>query len=299
MDLVLVLVSWRAVVASTWPPSAVAVTCFAALTVNDAWQRVAFGESFAQPAVLYPVLLTALTVGLGLQTRRVRAQNAELLALRDADRLRAVSDERRRIARDLHDVAAHHLSALAVRNGLALRVGTPEGFVEAARFSADTAKEALESMREVVHVLSDDMPAPVTPGPHLADVHDVIARMRAAGLHVEGRWHGPDEHDPVGVPDEIQAVAVRIVQEALSNVLQHRGPGEAWVDVTCDGPVVRVCVEDDGESGTPGGDKGAGRTGRGVTGMRERTEAVGGRLLVGPSRRGGWRVEALLPTHRS
>jgi signal transduction histidine kinase len=154
-------------------------------------------------------------------------------------------------------------------------------------------------MREVVHVLSDDMPAPVTPGPRLADLHDVIARMTAAGLHVEGRWHGPGEPYPADVPDEIQAVAVRIVQEALSNVLQHRGPGKAWVDVTCEGPSLLVRVQDDGGNGVPGGHPGTGRTGRGVTGMRERAEAVGGSLLVGPSPRGGWRVEALLPAGRS
>ena len=77
---------------------------FAALTVNDVWLRVSADRSFMSRTVLYPALLAALAVGLGMQSRRVRVQHAELVALRQADRARAVSEERRRLARDLHDV---------------------------------------------------------------------------------------------------------------------------------------------------------------------------------------------------
>lgn len=119
LDLVVALAVFRAAADSRLRPVLPAVAGLVALTVNDVWQRVALDLPFATPGVLLPALLTALAVGLGLQTRRVRAQHAELVALREADRHRAVSEQRRRIARDLHDVAAHHLTAVVVRTKVA------------------------------------------------------------------------------------------------------------------------------------------------------------------------------------
>ncbi|MBC8091673.1 MAG: hypothetical protein H7Y15_07015 [Pseudonocardia sp.] len=290
LDLVVVFVVFQAVLTADLPAWAVAATCLVTLTVNDAWQRTALGQSFMEPSVLYPLLLTALSVGLGLQSRQVRRQHAELVALRDADRQRAVSDERRRIARDLHDVAAHHLSALVVHNKLARRIGTEQARHEAVEFTAQTAADALDSLRQVVHVLNTEREAPLAPFPRLADLDGVVARMEAAGLHVE-------RAAPVTTGGEVDAAVVRIASEALANVLRHRGPGRAWLDVARhhDTGVVTVTVEDDGPS-TWSADAAWHRPGGyGMIGMRERAEACGGHLVVGPSPRGGWKVSAVLP----
>lgn len=284
LDLVLVLVVFRAAADPGLRPALAAGAGLAALTTGDVWHRVAFDESFATPGVLLPALLTALAVGLGLQTRRVRAQHAELVALREADRQRAVSEERRRIARDLHDVAAHHLTAVVVRTKVASRVGTVEALTEATGFAARTAGAALDSLRQVVRVLSTGDP-PLTPHPGLADLPETLERMEAAGLRVE---RGPLEL--AGLPGEVDVAVLRIAQEALANVLRHRGPGRCWIAVRQAGGTVELTVEDDGPAAGP-----PRPGGYGLVGMRERAEACGGRLTVGRSARGGWKVCAALP----
>lgn len=294
MDLVVVVVAFQAVLHTDLPLWGVAAVCFVLLTAVDAWQRVASGRGFMEPGVLYPLVLTGLVVGLGAQSRRVRLQHEELLALREADRRSAVSDERRRIAQDLHDVAAHHLTALVVRTKLATRVGTPEALAEAARFTATTAADTLDGLRGVVQVLAADA-APLAPAPQLADLDRVVATMREAGLQVNCRT------PLVGagaVPVEVAVAAVRIAGEALANVLHHRGPGGAWLEVRRDPAALTVLVEDDG----PGTWRPAAADPawhlpghHGVTGMRERARSCGGYLEIGASARGGWRVSAVLP----
>lgn len=305
LDLVVVFVVFQVVLLADLRPGAVAALCLLLLTVNDAWLRTADGRGFMEPGVLYPLLLTCLAVGLGLQSRRVRRQHDELLALRETDRRRAVSDERRRIARDLHDAAAHHLSALVVRNKLATRVATNAALEDAARFTATTAADTLDALRRVVHVLHTDDDdtgedaAPLAPGPRLSDIDGVVATMEQAGLQVRRRDAATcDGPGPADVPVDVAGAAVRIVTEALANVLHHRGPGRCWLEVHHAPPVLTVCVEDDG----PGTwlSAAAGPTWHvpghyGVTGMRERARSCGGRLDVGPSARGGWRVSAVLP----
>lgn len=299
MDLVVVVVAFQAVLHAELSPWVVAAVCLVLLTAVDAWQRTASGRGFMEPGVLYPLVLTGLVVGLGLQSRRVRRQHGQLLALRDADRHRAVSDERRRIARDLHDVAAHHLSALVVRTKLATRVGTPEALADAARFAASTAADALDGLRGVVAVLATDDAAgdtaPLAPAPRLSDLDRVVARVREAGLLVEC---GPVPADGSDVPVEVAVAAVRIAGEALANVLHHRGPGRAWLEVRRGPGALTVLVEDDG----PGTWRPAAADPawhvpghHGVIGMRERAESCGGRLVIGPSPRGGWAVTAVLP----
>jgi signal transduction histidine kinase len=295
MDLVVVVVAFQAVLHADLPPWAIAAVCFVLLTVVDAWQRIASSRGFMEPDVLYPLVLTGLVVGLGLQSRRVRRQHQELLALRDADRRRVVSDERRRIARDLHDVAAHHLSALVVRTKLAARLGTLEALADAARFTATTAASALDGLRGVVQVLAADDAAPLAPAPQLSDLHQVVATMREAGLRIECGLPAEDGGD---VPVDVAVAAVRIAGEALANVLHHRGPGRAWLEVERGQDALAVRVEDDGPDTwrpeaadptwhVPGH--------HGVVGMRERAQSCGGRLTIDPSPRGGWRVSAILP----
>lgn len=295
MDLVVVVVAFQAVLHSDLPPWVVATVCLVLLTGVDAWQRTASGRGFGEPDVLYPLVLTGLVMALGLQSRQVRRQHDELLALREADRRRAVADERRRIARDLHDVAAHHVSALVVRTELALRVGTPDALAEAVRFSATTAADALDGLRAAVQALSADDAAPLAPAPQVSDLGRVVGTVRAAGLQVDDHLPAEGVDD---VPVDVALAAVRIAAEALANVLQHRGPGRAWLDVRRAQGSLTVRVDDDGpgtwrpEAANPAWH----RPGHhGVVGMRERARSCGGDLEIGPSPRGGWRVEAVLP----
>jgi len=204
-----------------------------------------------------------------------------------------VSDERRRIAGDLHDVAAHHLTALIVRNRLARRLGTLDALERASDFTADTAVESLEALRSVVHVLAIDSASPVSPQPTLADIDVVVERVAAAGLQVEHT-----RTDLPGASREVEVAVVRIVQEALANVLRHRGPGRAWLALACHGVTLELTIDDDGPTTwlTEMGDPAWHRPGSyGLVAMRERARACGGEVFVGPSPHGGWRVSARLP----
>jgi signal transduction histidine kinase len=290
MDLVIVLVAYRVTRGTQLPVAWLAASAFVALTVTDGWQRVVFDRSFAVPSVLYPALLTALAVGLGAESRRVVAQRDLLVALRDVDRRRAVSDERRRIARDIHDIAAHHLSAVVVRTRLAMKIDTPATYEEATAFAASTAGEALDSIRHVVHVLNTEREVPLMPQATLADLEAYLVSMEAAGLQVSADITTGPELDL-----EVQVAAMRIVQEATANVLRHRGPGPCWLTVAPGGQAVQVVVEDDGPLAPVVPAAGGPEGGYGLIGMQERAESCGGHLTVGPSERGGWRVAALLP----
>lgn len=300
MDLVVVLVVFQAAARTAVRPAVLAALCLVVLTVNDAWQRVMLEESFLRPSVLYPLLLTALAVGLGLQSRRVHRQLLELVSLHEqvvslteADRRRAVSDERRRIARDLHDVAAHHLSALVVRNALARRIDTADALQTAASFTAQTAADTLDALRQVVHVLNTDSASPLAPSPTLADLDGVVGRMAAAGLQIERSIGGG-----VTIGRDVEVAVVHIAREALANVLRHRGPGRCWLEVRRAGASIVVTVEDDGPSTFPPemAEPSWHRPGSyGLIGMRERAQACGGHLRLAQSPRGGWRVLAELP----
>ncbi len=303
-DLVVVLVVARVIVSSTVSPWVVAAVSLAALTINEVWLRLAFDRGFGDAGVVHPLLVTGLVVGLALQGRRLARQHAELVRLRAAERRRAVLDERQRIARDLHDVAAHHLTALIVRNRLATRLGTPEALSKAAEFSADTASHALDGVREVVAVLGGDDEQP--PQPSLTGLDDIVRRMRAAGLDVAAslptdRPTGAGQVAPLTSrtsSPEVEVAAVRIVSEALANVLRHRGPGRAWVAVASVGTGLEVVIEDDGPSSwCPGATDPPPRrwAGHGLAGMSSRAQSLGGHVEIGPSPLGGWRVHALLP----
>lgn len=293
-DLVVVLVAYRAAAAGVLPVWSVATLTLAALAVHDWWLRP-WTERPADPTLLYPVMVTALAVGLGAQVRRVRAQGRELVRLQQVDRDRAVAEERRRISRDLHDVAAHHLSALVVRNRLAQRLGTPDAWQAAVEFSAVTASDTLGSLRHVVGALGadDGRPdePPRSPTPLLRDLPAVLDRVGAAGLQLERRLGAPGSL--ADLDDELQVALVRITQEALSNVLRHRGPGPAWVELRREGATVTLTVDDDGAGGTGVTGDATVEPGRGVLGMRERARSRGGRLSLVPSPRGGLRVQAV------
>jgi signal transduction histidine kinase len=292
-----VLVAYRAATRPGLRPWVLAVVTFAILTVHD-WSSNPLTGRGLDPSLLYPLLLTALAVGLGLQSRRVSEQREELRRLRDADRERAAMDERRRIALDLHDVAAHHLSSLVVHNRLALRLGTTAALQTAVEFSASTASSTLDSLRQVVGTLSAGDEPTRLPTMLLADLPAVLEVVGAAGLVVHLDVDEPDGLSELD--EELQVALLRIVQESLSNVLRHRGPGQCWVALHRADGAVRLTVDDDGRPDEPAEDPAARTTGdgptaqigHGIVGMRERARSRGGRLQVCPSPRGGMRVQA-------
>jgi signal transduction histidine kinase len=253
------------------------------------------------------------------------AERAELIAGQQEERARrATLAERLRIARELHDIVAHHLSVVVIQAQGAQRIAGQD-LERATAAMADverTGRTALEEMRRLLGLLRSGEPAgqedpagqddreaaagdAYLPPLGLADVDDLAERIRGAGLPVTVVRHG----EPRDVPEDVGLTVYRIVQEALTNVLKHAGPAAATVELTmtpspgCPGATeLGVTVTDDGRGasaalsgtpqGTPGGIPGAGR---GMAGMRERVAALGGKLSIGPRPGGGYRVHATIP----
>ena len=247
------------------------------------------------------LLVLALVVGAQFagDARRQRGQaiaerDATRRAMTDTLREQAAAQERARIARELHDVVAHHVSMVAVQAETA-RLTTegmpPEGRDRLAAIG-DTARDALTEMRRLLGVMRTDAPgeAELAPQPGLAQVEELVDGARAAGtdvrLHVEG--------DPVALPSGVDLTAYRVVQEALTNARRHAPGAAVDVDLVYGDEAVRVRVRDDGP-----GPPGTGDGGHGLVGMHERVAMVGGRLRVGPGARGGFAVQADLPTGAS
>jgi signal transduction histidine kinase len=218
--------------------------------------------------------------------RRARAEAAE----------RSATEERLRIARDLHDVLAHHVSLINVQAGTALHLLDSQPGVARDALTAIKAssKEVLVELRTMLGVLRRvDEQAPRGPVAGLAGLDELAARMRGGGLPVTVRRIGAARPLPLAV----DTAAFRIAQESLTNVHRHAGASAATVLVDYSGTAVVVQVDDDGRARPgPRGAPGDGPVvGNGIPGMRERAAALGGRLAAGPRPDGGFRVRAELP----
>ena len=206
----------------------------------------------------------------------------------------AVTAERVRIARELHDVVAHSMSVIAMHAGSG-RLAADQDLAAARRaleIVERSSRDALAEMRRLVTVLRDvdDVGPALNPAPGLPDVHQLVAEVAAAGVTVEVHTDG----DLASVPDGVSLAAYRIVQEALTNVVRHASPAQAHVSLKIgDGQVV-IEVTDDG-AGRAAGAAMPGSGGHGTIGMHERAALYGGELVAGPQPEGGWRVVAHLP----
>ncbi|MCZ7414002.1 sensor histidine kinase [Streptomyces sp. WMMC897] len=219
---------------------------------------------------------------------------AHLRAERDEKARRAVADEQARIARELHDVIAHHMSVISVQSGLARYVyrTDPATARRALGTIADTSSEALEEMRRMLTLLrrgSDD-PESYAPMPRLSSLAEAAQRVRAGGVPVDLIVEGEARPLPPGV----ELCAYRVVQEALTNVLKHARPARAEVRVRYRPHSLHVSVTDDGER-TDSARTGTGE-GHGLIGMRERAKLYGGTVTIGPRPEGGFQVRLALPT---
>lgn len=233
------------------------------------------------------ILLTGAEI---IRIRRERA--AEIRRTRAEEQRRQASEERLRIARELHDVLAHNISMINVQAGVALHLmdEQPEQARTALSAIKEASKEALTEVRSVLGVLRRvDESAPRSPAAGLARLDDLVERARVAGIRVRTHTTGMARPLPAGV----DLAAFRIIQEALTNVTRHAGPGvTANVRLTYGTNDLLIEVEDDGR-GAPGD---LPRGGNGIPGMRERVAALGGEISTGP-RTGadGFLVRARLP----
>jgi signal transduction histidine kinase len=241
------------------------------------------------------IVFTATTIAVDSVGSRLRAQRALAAQTESAgaERVRlAALEERTRIARELHDVVAHHMSLIAVRAETApyrLSDLPDSARAEFGSLSA-AAREALADMRRLLGVLRHDQPTVLTPQPQLSDLRVLVDAARQAGVSVELSVPGPLEQVPSGVG----VCAYRIVQESLSNASQH-SPGAA-VTVSVDQDSGAVLLRVANGPGTPAVLSGPERgTGGGLTGMRERVTLLGGSLSAGPAPDGGFVVSAVLP----
>jgi len=241
------------------------------------------------------VVFTAAAIAVDSIGSRLRAQRALAAQTEraEAERARrAVLEERTRIARELHDVVAHHMSLIAVRAETApyrLSGLTAPARAEFGSLSEE-AREALADMRRLLGVLRHDQPAALAPQPQLADVPALVDAARRAGVPVE--LSVPPALDQV--PSGVGVCAYRIVQESLSNASQHAPGAVVTVSVDHDSGAVllRVANGPGGPAGPAADEHGPGH---GLIGMRERVALLGGTLSAGPAPDGGFVVAAVLP----
>ncbi|CAM5556509.1 sensor histidine kinase [Streptomyces tanashiensis] len=227
---------------------------------------------------------------------RERAERAE--RTREEEAGRRVAEERLRIARDLHDVVAHHIALVNVQAGVAAHVmdKRPDQAKEALAHVREASRSALDELRATVGLLrqSGDPEAPTEPAPGLGVLDGLLDSFRKAGLPVA--LARADEG--LTLPATVDLAAYRIVQEALTNVRKHAGPdAKAEVSVVRVGRTVEITVLDNGTPRTvpPQAVEQPPVGGHGLLGMRERVGALGGTLTAAPRYGGGFRVQAILP----
>lgn len=234
-------------------------------------------------------LLAGATVVVSLFGLLVRAERGRIAAVQDA----ATTAERLRIARDLHDLVGHGLSAVAVQSSTA-RMALDAGDESTARSALSAVERSSRTaMREMRHLLGvlQDAPMPGSsdnlPAPGLVDVAQLVDNMRRGGVSVTLI----DEVDPETVEPAVQLVAYRVVQESLTNAVKHAPGALAEVRISPSGDGLTVAVETSGGLARQD-DVAVGGTG--LDGIRARVSAAGGRTRIGPTPH-GWLVEATLP----
>ncbi|MFD7496237.1 sensor histidine kinase [Streptomyces sp. NPDC059832] len=256
-------------------------------------------QSLLAPDTVAMLAWTALpaAVGDGVRSRRAyvvaveeRAEHAE--RTREQEARQRVAAERVRIARELHDIVAHHIALINAQAGVAVHLvdQRPEQILTALEDIRDTSRSALDELRVTVGLLrqSDDPVAPRDPMPGLAQVPALLASFERAGLAVSHSRCGDTEPlDPA-----VDLAAYRIVQESLTNVRKHAGADHARLCLHYHRERLTITVEDDGSAGPRRSHPGAGH---GLIGMRERAATIGGRLHAGPRPEGGFTVTAELP----
>jgi signal transduction histidine kinase len=259
---------------------------------------IAIAALFDPGDVVFPVVafvvapwLTGRALRNHLVLTRELAEKADQADhLREQEERRAVTSERRRIARELHDVLAHNLSVMVVQASAGGRLlgRDPERAVEVADLIESTGRDAMTELRHMFGTVRRDEGEPLDGPPSLARVERLAQRARDAGLPVEVVVAGEAEPLPPGV----DLAAYRVVQEALTNAYKHAGPARARVHIRYEPHEVVLEVSDDGMGAGAAGELGGGH---GLVGMQERVALYGGDLQAGRARGGGFAVRARFP----
>ncbi|MEV7116812.1 sensor histidine kinase [Streptomyces anulatus] len=245
--------------------------------------------SEAQGAILLAVI--AWLIGRSAHQSRIHAEQLGAQAA-----ARAVTAERLRIARELHDMVAHTMGIVALQSGAARRVieTQPTRARDALGEIETASRETLSGLRRMLGALrqpeagADAEPALLEPGPGLANVDGLAATTAAAGVAVDVRWHGERRQ----LPPEIDMSAFRIIQEAVTNVVRHANTRSCQVSIDCQDAELSIEIFNDGHRPAHTGATGSGL---GLLGMRERVDLLHGDFSAGPLPQGGFRVTARLP----
>jgi signal transduction histidine kinase len=263
---------------------------------------ISLGAGF-WPTVTNSILFIGVWwLGRSLRLRRayldeLEARARRLERAREADSRAARTEERSRIARELHDVVAHHVSVMTVQAGAARRIleRDPDAVRDALTTIEQMGRTALGEMRRVVGVLrteAEPVRGELSPQPGVSDVGELVDHLRETGLQVQLWIEGESRSLSPGV----DLAAFRLIQEALTNTLKHAGPqARAWVRIHFTDRHLTVEVEDDGRGLAAGLGQANGSRGHGLVGMRERVALYGGDLRIGPRSGGGFEVRARFP----
>ncbi|MBV8444991.1 MAG: sensor histidine kinase, partial [Candidatus Dormibacteraeota bacterium] len=251
------------------------------------------------PVSLFVPMAGAYAVGVYVSMRvayidSLRARATQLERERELLAQQSVAEERVRIARELHDIVAHHLSIITVQAGaLRAEVAPDSAPARTADVIARTGHQAMDEMRRMLGVLrlgGGEDTLGLAPQPGIAEIEQLVAQTRAAGVETTLRIDGERRM----LPPAIEASAYRIVQEALTNVLRHAGPARCTVVLAFQSEFLEVSITDDGRgAAADNGEPTA--PGHGLVGMRERVAMFGGDLFAGTVPGGGFAVRASLP----
>jgi signal transduction histidine kinase len=278
-----------------------AIAGLAGVVVASALDFVVTNLANAGPTVVTPtavLMVASWGIGRYVRVRRsyldtLTAYTRQLEVDRDEKARRAVLEERRRIARELHDQVAHDLGIAALHTSAARRwLERDAERAAAAMESAETAvREALTTMPAILQALRvDEAASDLAPQPMLDNLDDVVAQVSGAGLKVDLRVEGERRRlDPA-----VELAAYRVVQEALTNTLKHANASGATVLLRFGADQLEVEVTDDGSGGSAVGDG----SGLGLIGMKERVDVLRGTLVASPHDGGGFTVRATLPLAR-
>jgi signal transduction histidine kinase len=246
-------------------------------------------KTFADAVYDSTMLGLVVLVGLAMRARQAKTRTVE--AAQEARERAAVEEERRRIARELHDIISHSLGVLVLQAGAAERVldRDPEQAKTTLRSIRATGHEAIGEMATLLALVRGDGQPSREPQPTLTDLDRLVETMRAAGLSIELLVEG----EPRELPAAVELSAYRIVQEALTNAAKHARGANVRALVRYSDETVEVEVSDDGS-----GQSRAVGSRRGLAGIGERVAIFGGRFHAGPGPDGGWSVRAALPVSR-
>lgn len=226
------------------------------------------------------ILLTPAAIGTAARYRSA-ARVQELKDVRSGERLN--------LARELHDIVAHHVSAIAVRAqaGIATSAQDPQAAVDALHVIGNEASQTLSEMREMVRVLRDDESAELAPAPRVEDLRDMVGES-GERAQVEVKLSG----ETTSLSPALSGAVYRLAQESVTNARRHgRGLTRIYVEVAVDEISVKLRVQDDGEPAPAGPSS----NGYGLIGMKERAQLLGGTLEACPGPERGWTVTAVLP----